>query len=79
MASKRTPTGLTLKLDGQHITADRFLKAVSSFVGLINEVSETVTGERGAFRWIVTVESGSAIVASAWSAIRRNNSSFEPK
>lgn len=53
---------LTLKIGGQRITADRFLKALSSFVALINDVSDTVTQERGAFRWIVTVESGSAIV-----------------
>jgi len=53
---------LTLKIDGARITADRFLKAVSSFVALINDVSEKVTQERGAFRWIVSVEEGSAIV-----------------
>jgi hypothetical protein len=62
MSRRSEPKQLTLKLDGQHITAERFVKAVSSFVALINEVSEAVTNERGAFRWIVTVESGSAIV-----------------
>ncbi|MGE0876592.1 MAG: hypothetical protein AB7O31_18155 [Burkholderiales bacterium] len=62
MSRKSEPRKLTLKLDGRHITAERFVKAVSSFVALINEVSEAVTNERGAFRWIVSVESGSAIV-----------------
>ena len=62
MTRKSTPQRLTLKLDGQHITAERFVKAVASFVALINDVSEAVTNERGAFRWIVSVESGSAIV-----------------
>lgn len=62
MTKNSTPKKLTLKIGGQHITADRFLKAVSSFVALINDVSETVTQERSAFRWIVTVESGSAMV-----------------
>lgn len=62
MAKKQSPQKLTLRLEGQRITADRFLKAVSSFVALINDVSDTLTQERGAFRWIVTVESGSAVV-----------------
>lgn len=62
MVKKSSPQRLTLKLDGQHITADRFVKALTSFVALINEVSEAVTNERGAFRWIVSVESGSAVV-----------------
>lgn len=62
MTSKSDPRWLTLKLDGQHITAERFLKAVSSFFALINDVSEAVTSERGAFRWVVKVESGSAVV-----------------
>ena len=60
--AKNRPQQLTLKIDGQRITAERFLKAVSSFVGLIQEVSEAVTQERSAFRWLVAVESGSAIV-----------------
>lgn len=62
MAKGHTSKKLTLKIDGQRITADRFLKAISSFIAVINDVSETVTQERSAFRWIVTVESGSAIV-----------------
>ncbi|MGH8673828.1 MAG: hypothetical protein ACREVG_05915 [Burkholderiales bacterium] len=60
--AKKQAQRLTLMIDGQQITAERFLKAVSSFVAIINDVSEQVTQERGAFRWIVSVESGSAIV-----------------
>lgn len=56
------PKKLTLRIDGARITADRFLKAVSSFVSLINDVAENITQERGAFWWIVSVEKGSAIV-----------------
>jgi len=62
MEKNRTPQKLTLRIEGAHITADRFLKAVSSFVALINDVAETVTQEHSAFRWIVSVEGGSAIV-----------------
>lgn len=60
--TKNVPQKLTLKIEGQRITADRFLKAVSSFVALINDVSETVTQEHRAFRWLVSVEAGSAVV-----------------
>src|SRR5712664_1097035 len=62
MEKNQTQQKLTLTIDGARITADRFLKAVSSFVALINDVAETVTQERSAFRWIVSVERGSAIV-----------------
>lgn len=62
MDKELIPQRLTLKIEGAHITADRFLKAISSFVALINDVAETVTQERAAFRWIVSVESGSAVV-----------------
>ena len=58
----RLPNQLTLKIEGQRITADRFLRAVSSFVSLINDVSESVTLERAAFSWIVSVEKGSAVI-----------------
>jgi hypothetical protein len=62
MADNQIPKSLTLKIDGPRITADRFLKAVTAFVGLINDVSDTVTGEHGAFQWLVALESGSAVV-----------------
>lgn len=62
MADRLAPQSLTLKIDGRRITADRFLKAVTAFVGLINDVADTVTGEHGAYQWVVSVESGSAIV-----------------
>ena len=54
--AKKQAQQLTLTIDGQQITAERFLKAVSFFVAIINDVSEQVTQERGAFRWIVSVE-----------------------
>lgn len=76
--AKSRPRQLTLRIDGQRITAERFLKAVSSFVGLIHEVSEAVTQERGAFRWIIAVESGSAIVHFR-PETRRVEASFAPR
>ena len=53
---------LTLTIDGARIPSDRFLKAVASFVALINDVSETVTSEHNAFRWLISVEAGSAVL-----------------
>ena len=42
---------LSLTIDGSQITAERFVKGVSSFVGLINDVAEVVAGRRGAINW----------------------------
>jgi hypothetical protein len=60
--SRKPPQELILTIGGQRITAERFVKAVSAFVGLINDVADAVTEERGAFHWVVSVESGSAVV-----------------
>lgn len=59
---KQNPHRITLKLDGKGIPAERFLKSISAFVGLINEVADNTVGAEKAFSWIVTVESGSDIV-----------------
>ncbi len=61
-SKREKPQRITLKLDGKGITAERFLKSVSAFVGLINEVADTAVGSENTFSWIVTVESGSDIV-----------------
>ena len=58
----RASRTLSLKLDGQQITAERFVRSVASFVGLINEVSDAVAAGRGAVKWAVSVRSGSVIV-----------------
>jgi len=65
MAAKRskiTPKTLTLTLDGNEITAEKFVKSVTAFVSIIREVSESLSGERNAIKWIVTVEKGSTKV-----------------
>lgn len=60
--SKNGGDSLSLKLSGERITAERFLKSVSSFFGLIAEVSDAVAGQRGAVQWIVSARPGSVIV-----------------
>lgn len=59
---KQIPQRITLTLDGKGITAERFLKSISAFVGLINEVADNAVGVDKAFSWVVTVERGSDIV-----------------
>jgi hypothetical protein len=58
----RASRTLSLKLDGQQITAERFVRSVASFVGLIHEVSDAVAAGRGTVKWTVSVRSGSVIV-----------------
>lgn len=57
--SKVTPKTLTLTLDGNEITAEKFVKSVTAFVSIIREVSESLSGEKNGIKWIVTVEKGS--------------------
>lgn len=61
-SKRQKPQRITLKLDGKGVTAERFLKSVSAFVGLINEVADNAVGADKAFSWVVTVEHGSDIV-----------------
>jgi hypothetical protein len=53
---------LSLKLSGESIAAERFVKGVSSFFGLITEVSDAVAGQRGAVQWTVSARPGSVII-----------------
>ena len=60
--AKSNPGTLTLKLDGNEVTADRFVKSISAFVSLIKDVTESLSGEKNSIKWIVSVEKGSAII-----------------
>ncbi len=61
---RETLDRLTLRLEGQRITADRFLRAAESFFGLLGEVSEALTGKSKAFEWLVSVERGSIVLGA---------------
>src|SRR5689334_2372243 len=70
MPSKKPYTSLTLYIVGERITADRFIRAVESFFGLINEVSQAVTGAPKDIEWIVSVKGGSIVLGAAGEAKR---------
>src|SRR4051794_8933407 len=68
MSGKKTSTSLTLYIAGERITADRFMRAVESFFGLINEVSQAMTGVSNSIEWIVSVKGGSIELGAAGEA-----------
>lgn len=51
---------LTLDLEGGKIPAERFRRAVNSFLDLVNAVSDEVLGEAAKIRWLVSIRGGSA-------------------
>ena len=53
---------VTLKLDGPKITAEKFKKAVDAFLDIISSVGKQVAQENDTLRWLITVESGSAVI-----------------
>jgi hypothetical protein len=65
------PKTLTLTLDGNEITAEKFVKSVTAFVSIIREVTENLSGEKNSIKWIVTVEEGSAKVHFTPRAIKK--------
>lgn len=69
---------ITLKIEGRRITAEKFKKAVDSFFDLITSVGQNVTGEDDSLRWIISVESGSAIL-HARPESRSGNPYFEDR
>lgn len=57
--SRSRPNRLTLYIEGPHITAERFQRAVGAFFQLLDDVAEQITGERKPIRWIVSPKEGS--------------------
>jgi hypothetical protein len=62
MARRRKERGaqLTLDLEAGQIPADRFRRAVNSFLDLVDAVSGEIVGGDAKIRWVVTVRGGSA-------------------
>jgi hypothetical protein len=54
---------LVLEISGPQITADKFTKGVSAFLGILKDVSRNVSGTPQGVRWVVTVQPGSVLVA----------------
>jgi hypothetical protein len=63
-AQKNKLQPLVLQLDGERITADRFLKAANGFFGVLRHASDDLSGEKGAIKWIVDVDRGSLILTA---------------
>lgn len=59
MSRRPQPATLTLFIDGQRITADRFARVVESFSALVKEVAATLTGSSNSIEWIVSLKEGS--------------------
>lgn len=70
--AKNNPYTLTLKLDGNEVTAEKFVKSVSAFVSIIKDVTESLSGEKNSIKWIVTVETGSTLVHFTPKAVKVN-------
>ncbi len=58
-------TDLTLELAGTRVTAAKFRKAVSAFLGLIDEVTKTKSGNQNAPDWLVQVKRGSNLIGAS--------------
>ena len=55
---------ITLRLEGEKISADKFRRAVVNFYALVNEVESEKIGKKKPIRWIVSVREGSIILES---------------
>ena len=55
-------TDLTLELDGDGVTPERFQRAVRAFFGIVTEVTKNVCDDRTPVRWRVKVKSGSNLI-----------------
>jgi hypothetical protein len=51
---------LTLEIDGQRISAEKFARGVRAFLTLIEAVGKNVSGQPRGIRWLVEVRPGSA-------------------
>lgn len=53
---------LTLELQGNHVTPEKFMKAVRAFFGLVNEITRELAGPNEFINWTVQVKDGSNLV-----------------
>jgi len=55
---------ITLKIEGENISAEKFKRSVLYFYSLLDEVTCEITGKRKAIQWFVNVKKGSIVLAS---------------
>jgi hypothetical protein len=54
--------GLVLRLPGTRVPADQFAKAFQAFLGLLEDVSDSVAGLQSAIQWEVSASRGSVLL-----------------
>jgi hypothetical protein len=60
--NRDTLADLTLEIEGMGVTAERFLRGVEAFFGLVSEVTKRVCVDRPRIEWLVQVRGGSNLV-----------------
>jgi hypothetical protein len=60
-------TDLTLEIEGRGVTADKFLRGVQAFFGLLSDVTKRVCVDKPRVEWLVQVSAGSNLVG-VWAA-----------
>jgi len=63
MGKRKTNNSLSLKIEGNRITANKFTKCVNTFFELVNDVAQSVSGGKKAVDWIVSVKPGSIVLS----------------
>lgn len=67
-----------LKLSGPKITSEKFVRGVSSFLGMVSDVSSKVAKNRNAVSWVISVESGSDIIVAEPLPVKESDAEFIP-
>jgi hypothetical protein len=60
--SRDTLADLTLEIAGMMVTAEKFLRGVEAFFGLVSEVTKRARPDRPRIEWLVQVRAGSNLV-----------------
>jgi hypothetical protein len=55
---------ITLKLQGEKITAEKLRSSIGAFYGFVDEVASQVSGVKKPIKWIVTIKKGSIILTN---------------
>lgn len=61
---KDIKSDLTLEIDGNSVTPDKFIRSVRSFFAIVREVSAHVSGRETGVEWRVQVSEGSNLVSA---------------
>ena len=62
VANRDTLADLTLEIGGMGVTAERFLRGVEAFFGLVSEITKRVCADKPRIEWLVQVRAGSNLV-----------------